>query len=291
MDWRRALHAVAETRHSLRPAERRTGGRSLVAGANALFRAAEAERPPASRILADGYAARFAERHPLVQAIRVGRFVAPPLARELARLQVAHCTRHRALDALVAEALAEGFTQVVTLGAGYDTRPLRIGGPARWFEVDVPETAALKRRRLPESPATAIEADLIVDGLPLAGTGFDADAPACFVLEGLVHYLPAATLDALLATMGAGPRRRVLLSFIDPAMVPRASVAFTSLVKVVREAPRQYLTPEALAERAAPAGLRLTGHWPFAAQVAAFAPGARGRAVGVSQDVARLDRP
>ncbi|MEZ4471620.1 MAG: class I SAM-dependent methyltransferase [bacterium] len=118
-------------------------------GANALFRAAEAARPAGQRIVDDPYAARFSERHPLVQAIRASRFAVPPVARELARLQVAHCTRHRALDVLVEEALGDGYTQIVTLGAGYDTRPLRLGGGARWFEVDAPETAARKRALLP----------------------------------------------------------------------------------------------------------------------------------------------
>lgn len=296
---------LAESRHRLRPPGEGVGAdRSLVAGVNALFRAAEARRPAADRILNDPFAEVLGERHPLITAIAHARPVLPPLRRELDRLQVAHCTRHRALDVLVEAALADGFTQVVLVGAGYDTRVLRLPGAAaaRWYEVDRPGTFARKAARLvavlggsarsasafgPGSSAIAVPAD-VRNGLaaPLVQAGFDATQPSCYVLEGLVHYLPPAVLDRLAAELT--PQARVLVSFIDPVMVPAASVVFTSLVKVLREAPRQTFTAADLAARFP--GFRLAGHWPFAAQVSAFAPAAAGRSVGVSQDVAQLDR-
>ncbi len=287
---RSALATVTETRASLRPPEQgATSSRSLVAGTNALFRARESLRSEGDRILLDGWASRFVERHPLVQVLRGARFVLPPLRRELERLQVAHCTRHRSIDVLVEQSIAEGFRQVVIVGAGFDSRCWRIGGEGvRWFEIDLPATLVRKAQLLgTTSPATWVMADLNRDGLSLLpGLDFDPAQPTCYVLEGLVHYLPAATLDRLVAELA--PRARVLVSFIDPAMVPEASVVFTSLVKLVREAPRQTFPAEALAARFG--GFRLTGHWAFQAQVETFAPAARGRPVGVSQDVVRLER-
>lgn len=285
---RSALATLTETRDSLRPPEAGpTPSRSLVAGTNALFRARETQRPDA--ILRDDWAGRFVEHHPLVQVLRGARFVLPPLRAELERLQVAHCTRHRTIDALVAEAIADGFRQVVIVGAGFDSRCWRIGGEGvKWFEVDLPATLVRKAALLGiTSPAIWVMTDLNHEGLDLLPrVDFDASLPTCYVLEGLVHYLPAATLSRLVSALA--PRARVLVSFIDPAMVPEASVVFTSLVKLVREAPRQTFTAEALAARFE--GFRLTGHWTFQEQVAAFAPAARGRPVGVSQDVVRLER-
>ncbi|MEZ4463543.1 MAG: class I SAM-dependent methyltransferase [bacterium] len=199
-------------------------------GANALFRAAEAARPAGERIVDDPYAARFSERTPSCRpSARAGSPCPGRAGAGAAAGGPLH--RHRALDVLVEEALGDGYTQIVTLGAGYDTRPLRLGGGARWFEVDAPETAA--EAALSRSPATT--------GGPDPGrarpraAGIPRRRPASS--WRLIHYLPVGTLDALLAQMGAGRHRRVLLSFIDPAMVAQASVAFASLVKLVREAP------------------------------------------------------
>ena len=88
---------------------------------------------------------------------------------------------------------------------------------------------------------------------------------------------------------GAAPRR-VLLSCITPAMAARASASFGALVKLVREVPRRYDYRASLQARFAPYGLDVRGYWDFDAQVAQLAPQASGHAVGVSQDVARLDR-
>ena len=125
----------------------------------------------------------------------------------------------------------------------------------------------------------------------LAASTFDANVPTCWVLEGLLHYLPGDALDALLAdiTIGSAPCR-VLLSCITPAMAARASPAFGALVKLVREVPRRYDDSTSLAARFGAAGMTLTGYWDFAEQVRAFSPQSIGRDVTVSQDVARLDR-
>ena len=150
-----------------------TGTRSLVAGVNALFRSREAQAPARARLLHDPYAHLFGERHPLVFALRALRFLLPPLRRLIDELQTAHCVRHRSIDELCLQAVArDGFRQVVVLGAGYDTRPLRLGErlpPVRWIEVDHPATAARKARlsarsRLPGS-ARRISLDLERDEL------------------------------------------------------------------------------------------------------------------------------
>jgi O-methyltransferase involved in polyketide biosynthesis len=111
--------------------------------------------------------------------------------------------------------------QVVILGAGYDTRPWRLQLPAgvAWFEVDVPEVVAAKRRQLAALGAgfdrskaagarhalraaswTGLSADLGRPGVvaALVAAGFDVGQPTVWVAEGLLMYLTEQQTDDLL---------------------------------------------------------------------------------------------
>lgn len=275
--------------------------RSLVAGANALFRAAESRRAPDARILHDPFAHLFAESDPRVLAIRYGRFLALPLWAQIDALQTVHCVRHRAVDELILRAIAGGARQVVVAGAGYDMRPARFADRldgVRWIEADHPATAARKWRILAarggvQRPVEHTGVDLDVDSLggALERTRFDPALPTCFVLEGLVHYLAPERLDALLADAARGPGPRVvLITFIRTDMYESAPGLFVKIVQAVREVPRLHFTTEGLAARCAQHGLGGFQSWRLAEQIAEFAPVARGRRAGVSQDVARVER-
>src|SRR5215813_13947300 len=55
------------------------------------------------------------------------------------------------VDALLVEALSRGATQVVNLGAGFDSRAYRFRDrfpQVRFFELDLPATSAAKRERV-----------------------------------------------------------------------------------------------------------------------------------------------
>jgi methyltransferase (TIGR00027 family) len=271
----------------------RRAGRSLVAGVNALFRSREGRA--AVPLIDDPYARLFGEGHPLIWALRALRFALPPLRRLIDELQMAHCVRHRSIDELCLRAAGDGFHQLVVLGAGYDSRPLRLAPrlpEVRWFEVDHPATAARKTRlarraRLDWNAArVAVDLERVELGPALASVGFDPTAPACFVLEGLAHYLDRPALARLLAGVAAGPgRRRIILSYIDRQMATRASSLFVALVGLLREVPGTTFDREELAGLA---GLTLTGHWSFAQQVQRLlGTGASGPRLG--QDVAILD--
>jgi methyltransferase (TIGR00027 family) len=130
--------------------------------------------------------------------------VALPLGRTAAMAE-----RTRFVDHEVADALGRGLDQIVLLGAGYDGRSLRFGGgPARWFEVDLPETLADKRRRLEAlgvTPANVrfLGLDLARDdvGAALASAGHDGTRPTLFVAEGLFDDLTLETVAALCADL------------------------------------------------------------------------------------------
>jgi methyltransferase (TIGR00027 family) len=266
---------------------------SLVAGANALFRAKESARP--DHILEDGFAALLGGKDLEVELLRFARFLIPPLFSMVDQLQTVHCVRHASIDQLVLEAVKGGARQVVLVGAGYDMRVMRFPREldgVTWIEVDHPATAEQKRRRLAGLPGWAARIETAVVDLlggsltaALAGTSFARHEPTCFVLEGLVHYLPRARLEALLAEIAGGPATLVL-SFIRSDMYRRAPGMFIRLVQLLREVPHLHFSPGELRALCEAHGFRDVRSFTYDEQVEAFAPAARGRRHGVSQDVA-----
>lgn len=258
--------------------------RSLIAGANAWFRAAESERR--DPILVDKYAVHLAERDPRIQAVRFGRFAIPPLAREIEELKVAHCVRHAAIDRLVLDAVEDGFARVMIVGAGYDMRASRFG-LKNVVEVDHPATQARKIERLRSlqvAPVTRVAADLMVDDLPAS------NEPTVFVLEGFLHYLSPHRFDDLLHSIAAAPRARIIASFIRTEMYVNADSLFVNLIRLVQEIPRLHFTTEGLRERLARHGFERFRAWDAGAQIDELVPNARGRRIRLSQDVAVAER-
>ena len=121
--------------------------------------------------------------------------------------------RTSAIDAAVRDAIAEGATQLVILGAGYDGRAWRLPELAgvKVFEVDHPATQGDKRARVAELPPPAgivtfvpvnFERDALGDALDRAG--HDRSSPTCWIWEGVVMYL---TRDAMRGTLAAVAQR------------------------------------------------------------------------------------
>lgn len=111
------------------------------------------------------------------------------------------------IDAALKKAAAEGITQVVILGAGFDTRAYRYDKThpqLRFFEVDLPATIGAKQARIQEVlgvlPANVRYAPIdfntqkLEDVLP--PLGFDAKQRSFFLLEGVVMYVGMPGNDA-----------------------------------------------------------------------------------------------
>lgn len=99
----------------------------------------------------------------------------------------------------VERAIADGFTQVLVLGAGFDTLCLRLA-PAypdvAFFEIDHPATAAAKRRGVSEigqpPNLTLISSNLAEEDLVsvlASNAQWDTSAKTIIVMEGLLYYL------------------------------------------------------------------------------------------------------
>ena len=116
--------------------------------------------------------------------------------------------RSRYFDDVLTRAVTEDLvTQVVLLAAGYDTKAFRLPFPptSRVFELDDADTLRRKEDVLraagaePACERRAVPADLCgAWAEALVGAGFDASVPSCWVLEGILFYLPQETVTAVL---------------------------------------------------------------------------------------------
>lgn len=138
-------------------------------------------------------------------------------------LSAAVRARHRWLDGVVVERLADDAEQLVLLGAGFDTRAARLaphiaGRPI--YHVDHPATAAARAARAGPTPAHVRRVDVdfaaedFADALDAAG--FAWDRPAVFIWEGVTMYLPRPTIEATLTRIAhrAAPGTRVGLDLV-----------------------------------------------------------------------------
>jgi len=130
------------------------------------------------------------------------------------------------MDLAVLGALEHGATQVLILGAGFDTLGLRLAPRfphVQFFEVDYPATSAAKGRGIDAvgRPANLrqIAADLgesrLRDVLDQAA-GWDSQARTAVVAEGLLMYLTHDQTADLFAqlTSNIGPGSRVAFSHL-----------------------------------------------------------------------------
>jgi methyltransferase (TIGR00027 family) len=117
-------------------------------------------------------------------------------------------------DDIVLNAFDEGVSQMVFLGAGYDTRPYRFRDKNKQtaiFEVDAPATQQRKRTVLTDA-AVAIPASVKYIGVnfstddlraALVAAGYDKDKKTLFAWEGVTYYLDPGAVDATLAFIRA----------------------------------------------------------------------------------------
>lgn len=132
--------------------------------------------------------------------------------------------RHRIIDDIVAGMLgADPALRIVSIGAGFDSRPYRLAG-GNWIELDEPQVMAYKNARLPASactnPLRRIAIDFCAEALqdklaPLAGA-----EPTLCILEGIFIYLEESAIRDLLATLHAlFPRHHILCDLVSRDMV------------------------------------------------------------------------
>jgi methyltransferase (TIGR00027 family) len=136
-----------------------------------------------------------------------------PLAKVLEHLTIPglklhYALRKRCLEELVRDALRDGFSQVVVIGAGFDTLALRLHEQfpeTKFFEIDHPATQSVKRRVLRQRGTgdnlRFVSLDLargsLDESLLLPASGYLTDARTLFLAEGLLMYLSTEEIDLI----------------------------------------------------------------------------------------------
>jgi methyltransferase (TIGR00027 family) len=206
----------------------------------------------------------------LTQALRALRHPVarmPGLRQWILYMQV----RTRVIDDWIRAWVAGGGRQLLVLGAGYDTRALRLPelADARVFEVDHPATQGHKRATLDkigaDSPATYIAWDFEerpMEDMPeaLAEAGLDPQQPTFTIWEGVTMYLSEPAIDASLRAIAewSAPRSELAMTYFAnrarPSLVARA---IQTVVASLGEPFRWSWSPEELPEYLALRGLDL----------------------------------
>lgn len=213
----------------------REGQPSRTAQTVAFARAIESLQPREQRLFEDPYATRFLDGD--------GLWVLSLLRRTAYRRTVLYCieqigpgllpyatARTAFIDEALATALGRGVSQVVILGAGYDTRALRTPNieTAVVYEIDHPDTQAFKRARLGADIEpleervrfVGIDFDRQDLGERLRSAGFRFDVPSFVIWEGVTQYIHEQAVDETLRTLAMMSRgSEVVFTYVDRALI------------------------------------------------------------------------
>lgn len=144
-----------------------------------------------------------------------------------------YLARKRWIEIMVRQSLARDVTQVVVLGAGFDTLAWRLRGfhpRIQFFELDHPATQAPKQRNLGPTPNLSCLPINLGGDSPAAALrscpAFSADKPTVFIAEGLLMYFGESRVAALLQELAALTRPPAEMIFTFMERMPDGSIVF-----------------------------------------------------------------
>ena len=202
----------------------------------ALARALETVLPRDRRLFEDPYAHLFLGRFGtavlrLCRHVGARRILLGANDRLLPGVRGISVGRTRFIDDTLIEALGQGVRQVVILGAGYDTRALRIPGSERaiFFEVDHPATQRCKREALrkaiaeqpPNLKFVAVDLERQELAPALEGNGFQREEKSLVIWEGVTEYLSDSAVNAVLAwfVLNTAPEGEIVFTYTDRGLI------------------------------------------------------------------------
>jgi methyltransferase (TIGR00027 family) len=181
---------------------------SASAAGVALLRTIESEKPESERICYDPYAKAMISGgiafalSKLIITLGFYERMAPGAVAFVA-------VRERYIDDFLKTCLSEVFTQIVILGAGFDTRAYRTPGieNTRVFEVDQSATQVVKLERLKKviDPLPANVSFVPMDfnsqelGECLQNAGFNERDKTLFIWQGVTYFLTGKGVDSTLS--------------------------------------------------------------------------------------------
>jgi len=219
----------------------------------AVQRGLESSRPSGKRLFDDPFARSFVSPSWRI-ALSAARFA--PIRMGIATVydliggpgpRASAIARTRLIDDLVEE-LAPAADQIVILGAGFDTRPYRLGclSARQVFEVDHPDTQIAKRSGLAaalvaqSSGVLFVPVDFETDDLAeaLVGAGFSTEQTTLFLWEGVTQYLSAEAVTATLKVIRnlSHSESSLLFTYVDKSVITDGSPSFPEAERWLRGA-------------------------------------------------------
>ena len=109
---------------------------------------------------------------------------------------------------------------VVNIACGLDTRCYRMSGYAHWYNLDLPETMAVREKLLPESGTISQIAMSAMDDW--GGEISEQNAPVLIIIEGLTMYLSEGDVQRIFAVISDRfSQVTVFVETMNPMIVKR----------------------------------------------------------------------
>ena len=106
---------------------------------------------------------------------------------------------------------------VLNIACGLDSRCDRMQGYAHWYNLDLPETIAVREKLLPEAGTVSQIAISAMDDW--GGAIADTDAPVLVIIEGLTMYLSEPEVKCIFEVIaGRFDRATVFVETMNPVM-------------------------------------------------------------------------
>ncbi|MBN9386182.1 MAG: SAM-dependent methyltransferase [Chitinophagaceae bacterium] len=216
----------------------------------ALYRALETRRPTGKRLFTDPYAIHF-----LTPAHRLLCHLAsiPPaerlfyhlIQRRIPGALASGLARTRLIDDLLETTLRQGARQVIILGAGFDTRNLRLTSlqDLPIIEIDHPDTARRKLQTLGRHQKTLpkntryLSIDFNKQSLEdlFRQHSIDLSIPTVLIWEGVTNYLQKEAIDAMFALVGKFAKGScIIFTYVDKKVLENPALYYGA-VRLIKD--------------------------------------------------------
>lgn len=208
----------------------------------ALYRAMETRRPRGKRLFTDPYAIYFLDPGyrllcRLVPFSPAERLFYRLIQRRIPGALASGLARTRLIDDLLCATIQQGIRQVIILGAGFDTRSLRLTAlhDIPVIEIDHPDTARRKlqilRRHMVALPGNTRYLSIDFDKQSLEDLihqqGIDLSIPTTLIWEGVTNYLQKSAIDAVFALAGRFAHGSfIIFTYVDKKVLEEPAAFF-----------------------------------------------------------------
>lgn len=211
----------------------------------ALYRAMETMRPRSKRLFTDPYAIHFlTPAHRLLCSLALlppaERLFYDLIQRRIPGALASGLARTRLIDDLLETTLQQGAGQVIILGAGFDTRNLRLTNlqDLPIIEIDHPDTARRKLHTLSRHIKTLpkntryLSIDFNSQSLEdlFRQQSIDLSIPTTLIWEGVTNYLQKEAVDAVFALARKFAKGSfVIFTYIDKQVLENPTLYYGAM--------------------------------------------------------------